>query len=598
MKRKVHEINDLLNGLVPEDEKLPKNISTASERSRQHVDKIVEKMNQEQEQVTPVPKPVYSKPPKRKKVVTEPEPVSHFSEEPSQNPVVRMHDRLLEDAMPKPDTERKPTAKTDKKSVNQSSKKKKKAITDSSQKKSPKKNFRIEIKEDLPPDIPRDTRVVEQLRQEQLEKTLASVPPKTPEQIRKEQVRKRAAKIREQMKKQAENAKQEEIVIQVSESEPENIQNWEDELSELSEKNASDEFQQVFEDVETLETPVLSDMPEIPEMSSQDTSFLKITEELQKDMLSDDIKPVSETSKEDSKQQTGFFYKISGMMQNLFQRDVQKNDSVIESEENSNPEFLETQMITEVLMTPKEENIPDLSFEQTTLLQTVKLTEQQDKPVPKRKKQQKKTPVAITSDVESAAEQPKKKNTSKKSKTEPDTEAVTEQPKKKNTSKKSKTKSDMEAVTEQLKKKNTSKKSKTKSDVESITEQPKKKSTSKKSKTKSDVESVTEQPKKKSTSKKSKIKSDAVSVTEQKKKSVTEEKIPRLQPKKEKKSAEEAEKIDALISDIEAVTQKLEAKPDIKPVTEPEIPMVQPKTKKKVTVYKRIKKVKKQEVSV
>ena len=130
--------------------------------------------------------------------------------------------------------------------------------------------------------------------------------------------------------------------------------------------------------------------------------------------------------------------------------------------------------------------------------------------------------------------------------------------------------------------------------MESITEQPKKKSTSKKSKT--NAVSVTEQPKKKSTSKKSKT--NAVSVTEQKKKPVTEEKIPRLQPKKEKKSAEEAEKIDALISDIEAVTQKLEAKPDIKPVTEPEIPMIQPKTKKKVTVYKRIKKVKKQEVSV
>lgn len=580
MKRKVHEINDLLNGLVPEDEKLPKNISTASERSRQHVDKIVEKMNQEQEQVIPVPKPVYSKPPKRKKVVTAPEPVSHFSEEPSQNPVVRMHDRLLEDAMPKPDTERKPTAKTDKKSVNKSSKKKKKAITDSSQKKPPKKNFRIEIKEDLPPDIPRDTRVVEQLRQEQLEKTLASVPPKTPEQIRKEQVQKRAAKIREQMKKQAEHVKQEESIIQVSEPEPENIQNWEDELSELSEKNASDEFQQVFEDVEKLETPVLSDMPEIPEMSSQDTSFLKITEELKKDMLSDEIEPVAETSKEDSKQQAGFFHKISGMMQNLFQRDVQKSDSVIEPEENSNSEFLETQPITEVLMTPKEENMPDLSFEQTTLLQTVKLSEQQEKPVQKRKKQQKKTSVAITSDVEAVTEQPKKKNTSKKSKTEPDTESVAEQPKKKNTSKKSKTKSDTESVTEQPKKKNTSKKSKTKSNTESVTEQAKKKNISEKSEANSDIASVTEQPKE--------------SVAEAK----TVAKIPRLQPKKEKKSVEESEKIDALISDIESVTKKSETKSDTEPVAEPEIPMTKPKTKKKVTVYKKIKKSKKQEVSV
>ncbi|MDE6657737.1 MAG: hypothetical protein K2J88_04045, partial [Oscillospiraceae bacterium] len=203
MKRKEHEIKELLQGLVPEDENLMKNISTASERSRQHVDKIVEKMNQEQEQITPVPKPVYSKPPKRKRVVTEPEPVSHFSEEPSQNPVVRMHDRLLEDAMPKPDIERKPTKIIEKK-VNSKSDKKKIKTNSDSQPKLAKKNFRIEIKEELPPDIPRDTRVVDKIRQEQLEKALASVPPKTPEQIRKEQVQKRAAKIREQMKIQAE----------------------------------------------------------------------------------------------------------------------------------------------------------------------------------------------------------------------------------------------------------------------------------------------------------------------------------------------------------------------------------------------------------
>lgn len=384
MKRNIHELNDLLHGLV-KDAELPEETSNVSEASRQRINEIVAEMNQAQEESVSMPKPVYSKPPKRKRVLKTPEPVSHFSEEPSQNPVVRMHDRLLQDAMPQPDAERKPVPKAEKKLKNKSSKKKKKAKSDLSQEKVTKKEFHIEIKEELPPDIPRDTTVADYIRQKQLEKTLASVPPRTPEQIRKEKVRKKAIKIREQMKQQEELIKQQEFAIQVPDSVPkqEEIPAWEDTLSELAEKTSAEELQ-VFEDAEQLKMPVLSDMPELPETSSEDTGLLKIAEKL-KEVISDESKPVSELSEESKqeelKRQAGIFQKISVIVQNLFQREIQKSDFEEKTNENSgnaDAVTLQTESVTEVLMTPKEsDDMPDLSFEQTVLLQTVKLPKQE-----------------------------------------------------------------------------------------------------------------------------------------------------------------------------------------------------------------------------
>ncbi|MDE7121961.1 MAG: hypothetical protein K2O42_07365, partial [Oscillospiraceae bacterium] len=97
--KKLHpELKLLLQNLTG-DAEIPDETSRASEASRQKVDQIVKKLNQEQREPVPESKPVYSKPPKRRKVLTAPVPVEHFSEEPSQNPAVRMHDRLLQDAM-------------------------------------------------------------------------------------------------------------------------------------------------------------------------------------------------------------------------------------------------------------------------------------------------------------------------------------------------------------------------------------------------------------------------------------------------------------------------------------------------------------------
>ena len=123
MKRDIH---DLLNNLVGDEERTPEPENNASAASRKKVDAIVEKMNREKQNPPAMPKPVYDKPPKRKRPpVVKPDPVSHFSEEPSQNPVVRMHDRLLEDAIPQPDFERKPSPKSEPKPKKARSKQKK-----------------------------------------------------------------------------------------------------------------------------------------------------------------------------------------------------------------------------------------------------------------------------------------------------------------------------------------------------------------------------------------------------------------------------------------------------------------------------------------
>ncbi|MDE5753498.1 MAG: hypothetical protein K2H89_03000 [Oscillospiraceae bacterium] len=313
-KRLHPELKFLLQNLAG-DAELPPEESQASEASRQKVNQIMEKINQEQEPPVPVSKPVYNRPPRHKKILTAPVPVQHFSEEPSQNPAVRMHDRLLRDAMPKPDPERKPRKPM------QNTSQKNTGTKNKTKNKKPKKQFHIEIGE-LPPDIPRDTSVADRIRQEQLEKTLAAVPPKTPEQIRKEQVRKRALEIRERMKQQ------EALAAQTPEPEEE-IPTWEEQLAAFSEnisENSSDQLR-VFEHTETIRKPVLSDMPEIPGKLSEDTSLLEIAGKLQESI----------------------------------------------------PDAGSTPPVTEIIMTPRDSSCstetapPDLSFQQTAVFQTVSM---------------------------------------------------------------------------------------------------------------------------------------------------------------------------------------------------------------------------------
>ena len=120
---KSNDIDQLLNGLLetpgfrtrkaapapqpPEEPKKP----VASEASRRRVDEILRSVELEtiQKQAEEPPqRPAPPPPPPRREPIPPPEPVSHFSEEPSLSPAVRMHERLDEESLPMLDAERKP----------------------------------------------------------------------------------------------------------------------------------------------------------------------------------------------------------------------------------------------------------------------------------------------------------------------------------------------------------------------------------------------------------------------------------------------------------------------------------------------------------
>jgi len=273
MKRELHE---LLHKLA-DDSEIPEEPGIfVSDASRQKVDAIVRKINQEQTSAPVMPKPVYDKPPQYKRQQKPPQSVSHFSETPSQSPVVRMHDRLLGETLPPPDHERRLVRKNESaRNISKSHKKKKKQIPGT------RKKFKVEITDELPPDIPRDTSVAERIRQEKLEAVLASAPPRTKEDIRKEQVKERAARIRELMK-QHEPAP--EPVAPPPPPEPlqpeEVIPAWEDELTTFSGTIHAEHSEQmkVFENVPQLKAPPMTELPEI--IPEEDTSLTELSEKL------------------------------------------------------------------------------------------------------------------------------------------------------------------------------------------------------------------------------------------------------------------------------------------------------------------------------
>ena len=389
MKR---EIRDLLHNLVDDSETIPEPEVKVSAASRRKVDAIIEKMDQEKADAQAMPKPVYNKPPKRRRPpVNPPEPVSHFTEEPSQNPVVRMHDRLLEDALPSPDPEKKPVQKSESKSKS----KKKKNTAESSK---PKKEFRIEIKEELPPDIPRDTTVADRLKQEQLEAVLAATPPKTPEQLRKEKVRKHAAEIKKQMK---ENKNKKPVPEPVQEApEPEEvIPEWEDELSEFSQNAEKENSAQLrfLKEKENSEIPTLSNIPDIPEHSGEDTALVKMSQELgeetpkpkkkkKKKKKKPDAKKsenkseekIPEDKKPEKKKSSG---KLSAFFGNLFGQKSDASEEKSEDQDKKNQQkniYQPPEKTTEVLISPDSaqntEKKHDLSFAENTKKDTLAVT--------------------------------------------------------------------------------------------------------------------------------------------------------------------------------------------------------------------------------
>ncbi len=380
------EIRDLLQKLsdAPEIPEQPR----ISEASRRKADAIAARVEQENPTAPIMPKPVYDTPPQHKKIKTKPVPISHFSETPSQNPVVRMHDRLLEDAIPPPDIERRPTKMIEPKTEKSSPRK-----TKISQPKI-KKNFQIQINEDLPPDIPRDTSVADRIRREQLEAVLASAPPRTPEQIRKEKIRIQAAKIREQMQQQTIIQNQPPPPAPPPPEPEEIIPAWEERLSAFSKASEQENHDQLA----LLKNPgklhrTLSDLPEI--IPEEDTSLIEISEKLQDVSmdLSEPIapeKPVKKSAprkkKRKKKKKHSFFQKIILFWKRLLKmlhgkkykksrkskKKKVRHASKMQADESDHPAVYQPPpKITDVIMTPAQEQpVMNLAFTPSVMLQT------------------------------------------------------------------------------------------------------------------------------------------------------------------------------------------------------------------------------------
>ncbi|MCR4647152.1 MAG: hypothetical protein K5695_17395 [Oscillospiraceae bacterium] len=224
--------SNLLKEISEQEKRLPEP-PPVSEDAQRRAEQIAQDVEDDGSwQIPPEePKPVRPKPLHAPVIV--PPPISHFTDEPSQNPAVRMRDRLEEDALPKPDTTRKPTQIRSAGSSPASGKKKRRradpGITDvrkQIQVKStgaatgpaapamPEKKRtvpRIRIPDELPPDIPRvipgqndlpeDLDMLLEVASRKAEPTTAAIPTG-----RDAQVRSRAEQIKEQMRRRSEES--------------------------------------------------------------------------------------------------------------------------------------------------------------------------------------------------------------------------------------------------------------------------------------------------------------------------------------------------------------------------------------------------------
>ena len=223
--------NSLLQEIDDQEKKLPKP-PPASEDAQRQAERIAQDVEDDGSWQIPPEEPKPTRPKPIHAPVIVPPPVSHFTDEPSQNPAVRMRDRLEEDALPKPDSTRKPTQIH---AASGSAHKKKKhrrpdpgirdvrkqiqvkstagatgpaapMLSEMTEKK--KATPRIRIPDELPPDIPRVIPGQNDLPEDLDE--LVEAASRKPEEVlqhkREAQVRSRAEQIREQMRLRSEQA--------------------------------------------------------------------------------------------------------------------------------------------------------------------------------------------------------------------------------------------------------------------------------------------------------------------------------------------------------------------------------------------------------
>ncbi len=300
---KPNDINQLLNGLLgdqekeepkPEPKPEPPKKSAASERSLRRVEEFMRDVEQESStKKAAQPKRTEELSIPKREPVPVPPPISHFTEEPSQNPAVRMRDRLDETALPKPDAERKPTQIIPPKPKQEPPKKRKKkkhpnaahpqtqaqhvrteqpsapqpALADiPAPQTAPKRRIpHIVIPDELPPDIPRDTTIADEIRRkknEEAQSAIAEEVPVTPEpaevqpeaaktettvqeaepqETREQMVLRKAERIKQQIRLAMEQAEAEAV------SEEQNLPEEQPDFEEIPVEDVSDDIEEVEE---------------------------------------------------------------------------------------------------------------------------------------------------------------------------------------------------------------------------------------------------------------------------------------------------------------------------------------------------------------
>lgn len=270
------EIDNLLDNLIKEidlqdGQPAPKEPKPASTEAKNRAEAIAKDVNKSYRRP---PEPVkQSIPAPQINPVVEPEPTSHFTDEPSSDPAIRMHDRLDESTLPAPDADRRPNQIMDidgRKSAKPRRKKSTRSMPAPAE--TPKRKIpHINVPDELPPDVTSDydKDTADVLRDTTpITKTVEEDP------VRDEFVRSRAEKIREQLKK---NTLEETPIIPPPSAEE--IDNMLNELEkpeqEPSQPPLSEEDKGIFEylhqvlgveeDEETAEEPApVEEMPAEP----------------------------------------------------------------------------------------------------------------------------------------------------------------------------------------------------------------------------------------------------------------------------------------------------------------------------------------------
>lgn len=351
---KPNDINQLLNGLLgeqkkeepkPEPKPEPPKKSAASERSLRRVEEFMRDVEQENStKKASQPKRTEELSIPKREPVPVPPPISHFTEEPSQNPAVRMRDRLDETALPKPDAERKPTQIIPPKPKQEPQKKRKKKKhpnaappqvqaepVQTEQLSAPKpvladipapptapkrKIPHIVIPDELPPDIPRDTTIADEIRRKRTEETQPAIaeevpvtpePPEVqPETVETEPTAQETAaqqaaepqETREQMVlRKAERIKQQ-IRLAMEQAEAEAV-SAEQDLPEEQPVFEENPVEDVPDDIEEIDEPEHYEEAEIPKKRGFMGLFRRTRDEAEIEESVDDEIEEAETSEEE-----------------------------------------------------------------------------------------------------------------------------------------------------------------------------------------------------------------------------------------------------------------------------------------------------------